>query len=238
MNTNLLERTVGQLVAEGPARSRVFERWGIDYCCGGKKNLGEVCAKKGLDAATVVRDIEESDAAPQPEGTDWTQASLTALCDHIQGVHHAYLREALPRLTALTTRVAERHTEKDPRLAELKAVFDGFRAEMEAHTEREDRILFPAIRSLQSNEVNPIARRISEPIQQMLAEHDDAGAALAKIRELTDGFSPQADACNTHRAMLDALAELELDTHQHVHKENNILFPRAVAEASSLTARR
>lgn len=235
MNTQFLDRPVGQLVAEKPARSRVFERWGIDYCCGGKKNLGEVCAKKGLDSTAVVQDLETSDAAPQPVGTDWTQATLTALCDHIEGVHHGYLCEALPRLSALTSRVAERHHQKDPRLVELKQVYDAFRAELEVHTEKEDRLLFPAIRSLETDgQSSPLAHRITEPIQHMLADHDDAGVALLKMRELTDGFSPRADACNTHRAMLDALAELEQDTHQHVHKENNILFPRAIEKSSAL----
>lgn len=234
MNTQLLEQPVGQLVAEKPARSRVFERWGIDYCCGGKKNLGEVCAKKGLDANAVVQDIESADAAPQPAGTDWTQATLTALCDHIEGVHHGYLREALPRLSALTARVAERHHQKDPRLVELKSVYDAFRADMEVHTEKEDRLLFPTIRSLETDAASPLAHRIDQPIHHMLADHDDAGAALHRMRELTDGFSPRADACNTHRAMLDALAELERDTHQHVHKENNILFPRAIEKSATL----
>ncbi len=235
MNTEILDRPVGQLVAEKPARSRVFERWGIDYCCGGKKSLQEVCAKKGLDATAVVNDLEIADSAPRRDGPDWSQATLTALSDHIQAVHHGYLREALPRLSALTARVAERHTAKDPRLAELADVFAGFREEVESHTNKEDQVLFPAIRSLESNvEPSPIAKRIAEPIQQMLAEHDDAGASLVRMRELTDGFSPRADACNTHRAMLDALAELELDMHQHIHLENNILFPKAIQKSSQL----
>ncbi len=234
MNTEILERPVGQLVVEKPARSRVFERWGIDYCCGGKKSLKDVCERKGLDSAAVVEDIEASDATVQASGPDWTKATLTSLCDHVQAVHHGYLREALPRLTALTERVAERHTAKDARLAELKEVFAKFRDDMEAHTEKEDNLLFPAIRSLESDDASALARRIHQPIEHMLADHDDAGAALEKMRELTDGFSPRADACNTHRAMLDALAELEQDTHQHVHKENNILFPGAIAKAAAL----
>lgn len=235
MNTLFLDRPVGQLVAEKPARSRVFERWGIDYCCGGKKNLGEVCAKKGLDTSAVVLDLETSDAAPQPAGTDWTQATLTALCDHIEGVHHGYLREALPRLSALTARVAERHHQKDPRLVELKQVYDAFRADIEVHTEKEDKLLFPTIRSLETDgQASPLAHRITEPIQHLLADHDDAGAAFEKMRALTDSFVPGADACNTHRAMLDALSELEVDMHQHVHKENNILFPRAIEKSSAL----
>ncbi len=235
MNTPLLDRPVGQLVAEKPARSRVFERWGIDYCCGGKKALSDVCTAKKLDAASVVRDLEASDASPQPIATDWTKESLTDLCDHIEKVHHGYLHEALPRLTALTTRVAERHGAKDGRLIKLRDVFQAFRSEMEEHTAKEDDVLFPAIRSLEGRgAINSLARGISEPIKAMLADHDTAGAALAKMRELTDGFVPSPDACNTHRAMLDALSELESDMHQHVHKENNILFPRAIEKAAIL----
>ncbi len=234
MNTQLLDRPVGQLVAEKPARSRVFERWGIDYCCGGKKALSDVCTAKKLDAASVVRDLEASDASPQPEVTDWTKESLSDLCDHIEKVHHGYLHEALPRLTALTTRVAERHGAKDGRLIELKDVFDAFRSDMEEHTTKEGEVLFPAIRSLEGRSASSLAHGIAEPIKVMLADHDNAGAALAKMRELTDGFIPSSDACNTHRAMLDALSGLESDMHQHVHKENNILFPRAIEKAAIL----
>ncbi|MCC7229227.1 MAG: iron-sulfur cluster repair di-iron protein [Fimbriimonadaceae bacterium] len=235
MSTSTFDRPVCQLVAEKPSRSRVFERWGIDYCCGGKKILSEVCASKNLDLSEVTQDLEASDSGPQPSGTDWTKESLTALSDHIQSVHHHYLTLALPRLTMLTERVAERHAKKDPRLVELSHVFADFRSEMEVHTGKEDQILFPAIRSLEEpGQENPVARGIAQPISVMLADHDAAGAALVKMKELTDGFEPSPDACNTHRAMLDALAELEAETHQHVHLENNILFPRAIEKASSL----
>jgi regulator of cell morphogenesis and NO signaling len=231
MNTPLLDRPVGQLVTEKPARSRVFERWGIDYCCSGKKALNEACAAKNLDPAAVIRDLEESDAGRQLIGTDWTKESLTSLCDHIENVHHGYLRLALPRLTMLTQKVAERHGQRDTRLAQLSEVFQAFRSEMETHTAKEDQVLFPAIRSLEG-EATPFARQIGQPIQVMLADHDNAGAALEKMSTLTDGFVPDSNACNTHRAMLDALAELVHETHEHVHLENNILFPRAIEKAS------
>lgn len=236
MNKQLLDRPVGQLVTEKPARSRVFEQWGIDYCCSGKKALAEACAAKQLDVKAVVRDIEASDAAPQPSGTDWNVESLAELCDHIEHAHHAYLREALPRLTMLTEKVAERHGANDPRLVELRDVFQAFRSEMEEHTAKEDKILFPAIRSLEGDGgADPLARRVADPIRVMLADHDNAGAALEEMKSLTDGFTPAPTACNTQRAMLDALSELELDTHQHVHKENNILFPRSIEAANSLS---
>lgn len=230
MNTQLLDRPVGQLVAEQPGRSSVFERWGIDYCCSGKKALSEACAVKKLDATSVLRDLEASDSKAEPPAVDWTREPLARLCDHIESIHHDGLREALPRLSMLTAKVAERHGPKDTRLVELRDLFAGFRSEMEAHMEKEEQILFPAIRALQSGIPMP---GIEQPIQLMLAEHDDAGEALAKMRSLTDDFEPAPEACNTHRAMLHALGELEADMHQHVHKENNILFPRAIALGSS-----
>ncbi len=189
MYMSILDRPVGQLVAEKPTRSRVFERWGIDYCCSGKKALHEACAAKNLDPAAVLQDLEESDAGRQPVGIDWTKETLTTLCDHIENVHHGYLRLALPRLTMLTEKVAERHGQRDPRLPQISDVFKAFRAEMEAHTAKEERVLFPAIRSLEGpGEATQFARQISQPIQVMLADHDKAGAALEKMSALTGGI--------------------------------------------------
>ena len=233
MTARLLDRPVGQLVAEQPARSRVFERWGIDYCCGGKKALSEACAAKSIDSAKVVHDLELSDSIDTQPETDWTKRPLAELCDHIVSVHHGYMREALPRLSMLTTKVAARHGARDVRLAELSLVFEAFRSEMESHMLKEETCLFPALRTLDAGSPD---QAIDETIQAMLAEHDSAGADLAKMRALTQDFTPNSETCNTQRAMLHGLAEMEADMHQHVHKENNILFPRAldiVARASS-----
>lgn len=227
-NQTLLDRLVGQLVAEQPARSRVFERWGIDYCCSGKKALSEACAVKSLDADAVLRDLEASDTGAEPPAFNWNEEPLPRLCDDIVQTHHAYLWENLPRLSGLTARVAERHGGRDPRLVELSELFESFRTEMEGHMDKEEQVLFPAIRSL---EAGASGAGLQGPIRAMLAEHDNAGADLEKMRLLTDGFAPSAEACNTHRAMLHGLAELEADMHQHVHKENNILFPRTLAGA-------
>ncbi|MCB8931803.1 MAG: iron-sulfur cluster repair di-iron protein [Fimbriimonadaceae bacterium] len=225
MNHPHLDRPVGQLVAEQPGRSRVFERWGIDYCCGGKKTLGAVCETKQLDPNDLVRDLETADADPAGSGTDWRIEPLSTLCDHIEEKHHGFLRQALPRLSMLAAKVAERHGERDPRLVKVRDIFEEFRAELESHMLKEERILFPAIRSLEAGQPS---HGVAGPIEVMHAEHDHAGADLAAMRGLTDEFRPAADACNTHRALLHALAELEADMHQHVHKENNILFPRAI----------
>lgn len=229
--------TVGKLVTEKPSRSRFFEKIGIDYCCGGKKTLAEACSAKGLDANTIlaVLDSADSDAPTSVPLVDAAGMSMTQLCDHIEATHHTYLRAELPRLAFLTTKVASRHGERDARLNEVAQVFAALHAEMESHMMKEEQILFPLIRALDSNDTAPShCGSINNPIRVMEHEHDSAGGAVARMRILTDGFTPPMEACNTYRALLDALAHLEQDLHQHVHKENNILFPRAAAREREL----
>ena len=231
MQSTILDRPVGQLVAEQPSRSRVFESWGIDYCCGGRKTLADACAAKQLEPAKVVQDLEAADSTATPPETDWTQESLAKLSKHIVDAHHAYLRHELPRLSMLTAKVADVHAGKDPRLADLQELFEGFRADMETHMEEEEQLVFPAIAAVASGVPGDA---LANPIDKMFAEHDDAGIHLEKMRTLTDGFVPKEDACNTHRALLHALGELELDMHQHVHLENNVLFKRALEMGRAL----
>jgi len=224
--------TVGAIVAKRPALSRVFEQAGIDYCCGGKIPLDQACQKKGIDPQTFLVTMEEAVVAAGTEPlVDAAAMTLTALADHIEGTHHAYLKMELPRLGAMTTKVAAVHGEHDARLAQVRDTFAGLAAEMASHMMKEERILFPMIRQLDASKSAPAFHcgSVANPIRQMELEHDQAGGALAKMRELTDGFTPPDWACNTYRAMLDALAQLEHDLHQHVHKENNVLFPRAIA---------
>lgn len=230
------ERTVGQLVVERPGRARVFERWGIDYCCGGKKPLSLACRDKGLDAEAVRRELDELDAsAPAPQ-RDWSAASLTELADHIEATHHASLKQELPRLEALSRKVAAVHGQDHPELLEIRKVMLRLKAEMESHILREELVLFPLCRKLET----PAAREvllhgsIQGPIGVMMREHDGAGDALAKLRRLTSEYTPPAQACNSYRALFDSLADLEADMHQHVHKENNILFPRAAQLEATL----
>lgn len=232
--------TVGHLVAERPSRSRVFERWGLDYCCGGKKPLDQACAEKSIDLHAVLRDLLENDTRTPPGAeTDWLSAPLADLADHIIETHHAYLRQALPRLSELTHRVRDAHSEKHPELVELAATFMDLRYEMENHMMKEEIILFPLIKTLEAADSLPPLHcgSVNNPIRVMEMEHDDAATALTKMRALTGDYTPPADACNTYLAMLDALEELEADLHQHIHKENNILFPRAAALEAALEAK-
>jgi regulator of cell morphogenesis and NO signaling len=228
------EATVGRLVAEKPGRSRVFEALGVDYCCGGDRPLGEVCAEKGLDAATVLRMLAAYEAEGGAEdGADWTGATAGELADHIEEAHHDYLRGALPRLDAMVDKVARVHWEGHPELRELREVFRSLRAELEAHMAEEERVLFPACRGLDAADAPDLEGLLEGPLGELVREHEEAGRALARMRELTGGYEPPADACNTYRAMLDGLAELERDTHLHIHEENNVLFPKVRAAETS-----
>lgn len=234
------ETTVGSLVAAKPSRSRIFEQLGIDYCCGGKIALAEVCQKKGLDPNTVVKMLAAMDSlqASQADAVNPATLPLSELADHIERTHHAYLREELPRLDTITEKVARVHGEHDPRLIKVRAAFVALSEEMHSHMAKEERILFPMIRQLdQSRDLSALhCGTLANPIRQMESEHDSAGGALALMREKTDGFTPPDWACNTYRAMLDGLAVLERDLHQHVHKENNVLFPRALELEQTLGA--
>jgi regulator of cell morphogenesis and NO signaling len=230
MTTHTLSEAsqVGDWVADRPSRSRVFEDLGIDYCCGGRRTLGEACASLGLRVELVLGSLRE--AAPALQDRDWTRAGLAELCDHIQGTHHAYLKTELPRVRALVGKVLAAHGERHGELAQLKGAYEMFLAELEAHMAKEEGILFPMIRDIEGAASRPEFHcgTVANPIRVMIHEHDRAGEALSGFRRLTGGYVVPADGCATWRALYDALKGIESDLHMHVHKENNILFPRAV----------
>ena len=227
------ESTVGDIVAAQPLLARVFEGVGIDYCCGGKQTLQQACARRGLDAPTFALTLAaaaEVSGAAAP-AVDPARMSLTALADHIEATHHAYVKSELPALVEKADRVVEKHTWRDTRLPEVGATVQALRDEMFSHMMKEEQILFPIVRALEHGAAHAASHcgSIANPIRVMEAEHESAGGAIARLRELTDGFAPKPDDCNTHRALLAGLAQFEADLHQHVHKENNVLFPRAIA---------
>lgn len=218
------QQTVGALVTNQPQRARFFERIGIDYCCGGHRTLSDACTEAGKDIAIVTAALEEFDRIA-PANTDVNPANMTAneLIDHIVSKHHEYLRQELPRLSYLTSKVANRHGDMHPELPELHKLYEAFRIVLENHLESEEKVLFPAIREFVKNGVEDVEP--GHTLGIVVKEHDSAGADLRAMRKLTNGFLPPSDACNSYRAMLEGLASLEHDVHEHVHKENNILFP-------------
>jgi regulator of cell morphogenesis and NO signaling len=226
-----LDSSVGQWVAQYPGTSRVFEDLQIDYCCGGGRPLAEACRVQQLDPQQVMERLEEAirggDATPAEE---WNSAPLAEICDHIEQTHHAYLKSELPRLQGLIDKVLNAHGAQHPELAEVQRAFAELQAELAPHMFKEERILFPAIRALEQTTTAPQFPfgTVANPIRMMEHEHDNAGDALSRIRTATHQYEVPDDACNTYRALLDGLHTLEMDMHQHVHKENNILFPRAI----------
>jgi regulator of cell morphogenesis and NO signaling len=218
--------TIGELVVERPGRSRVFSRYGIDYCCGGKLTLAQVCARRGLDPEAL---WEELQAETTPPTTDWRLASLASLVDHIIATYHEPLRPEMARLGALAEKVARVHGPEHPELVTVAAVFRAFRLDMELHMEKEEAVLFPLIKAIEAGTAGPRGTMVPAPIRAMEAEHDVAGEQLERMRELTGGYALPEGACNSYRALFAGLEELEAETHAHVHLENNLLFPRAIA---------
>jgi regulator of cell morphogenesis and NO signaling len=227
MTTITADTHVADLVLEQPGRARVFERYGIDYCCGGRTPLTDACAELGLEADDVIAALEAS--PPAPTEVDWTTRALGELTAHIVETHHGYLREELPLLRALVDKVARAHGDRHPELADVHATFTAVADELEQHLATEERDVFPACVALETGGSDDVA----EPIGRMVHEHEAVAVGLARLRELTNAYEPPSDACNSYRSMLDRLRTLETDTHQHVHKENNILFPRAEALAET-----
>ena len=245
MSTQTLsQKTVGAFVRERVGTARVFERFGIDYCCGGDTQLHEACRISNVDLDEVRAALIEECSQPQadPE-TDWSALSLTELADDVVARHHTWLRSELPRLAALIDRVLDAHGAKHPELKTLRDVFATLQNELYSHMIKEERVLFPMIRQMEEargeglKSIQHHCGSVNQPIQVMEHEHDDAGAALRRLRELTDGFQPPHDACESYRALLGGLHDLELDLHLHIHKENNILFPGAAALEAELIQR-
>lgn len=228
--TPLPERTVGEIVAGNPSLSRVFQHHGIDFCCQGGRTLSEACARKGVDLDVVVSGLEEAGRKPA-EGENPAMLPPVELIHHIVDKHHGFLRRELPRLHAMAARVADVHGGHTPSLVEIFGVFQEMSAELASHMMKEEQILFPAIEALVAGGAPMML--LDGPVACMLQEHDDAGAALARMRELSHGFNPPAEACNTYRALFAGLAELEEDLHRHIHLENAVLFPQALELAKA-----
>jgi regulator of cell morphogenesis and NO signaling len=220
--------TLAELVSAQPAAARVLERHRLDYCCGGQQQLRSACQVAGVDPSTVLAEIDALASEPEP---DWAAMGPAELVDHIEATHHRYLHDELGRLDALSTKVLGVHGDRHPELGEVDTTYGALKADLEPHLLKEERILFPMIRELAASEKAPSFHcgSLANPIRVMLAEHDRAGELLARLRSLSGGYEPPADACASYRALYTGLAELEADTHLHIHKENNLLFPAVVA---------
>lgn len=237
------EQTVAQIVLHHPRLRVCLEQLGIDYCCGGKKPLADAVQDAGLDLGTVLADLEQQRLQPSEASTetDWTQAPLSVLADHILDTHHVFTRTQLTRIDTLLAKVQRAHRAQHGLMLDtLRDAFDALRAELESHLEKEELILFPAIQAidgfLAGRNARPVVHcgSIANPINQMEHEHDGAGALLATMRRITADYTLPEDACQTFSALYEALEALEADLHEHIHLENNILFPASLAQGQKL----
>lgn len=224
---------VGQMVAQYPLCACVLEQYGIDYCCGGKITLEQACRKKGLNIMEVLTELAKAAQKDQPTvEPDWTRTSLKELIGHIVDTYHEPLRSELRRVLPLAEKVARVHGENHPEMIEVLNIFARFKDQLEVHMQKEEIILFPSIASMESNKSEQpfgCGGGIEHPIAVMMQEHEDAGEAMSAMSRLTNSYAPPPDACNTFKVLLHSLARIESEMHQHVHKENNILFPRTLA---------
>ncbi|MDW8356229.1 MAG: iron-sulfur cluster repair di-iron protein [Bryobacterales bacterium] len=240
--SNTTSLTLGEMAARNPAAIRVFEKYGLDYCCGGGRPFEEACRERGLLAEQIAAEIARVATTAPGEERDWMLAPLGELIAHIVDRHHTYLREALPRLTQMAAKVVEAHRARHAdTLVPLQEWFAALREELESHMWKEETVLFPLIRSMEEAAGRgsglPAAHcgSVNNPIRVMEHEHAAAAHALEEMRRITGGYAPPEDACITYRAYFDELEQLERDLHQHIHLENNILFPRAAELEARLT---
>lgn len=232
MNTTT-EKTIGEMVAEDYRTAQVFRKFGLDFCCGGGKSVEEACHDKGVEFKAVRSALQELGTTEQT-GDNYNEWSLDFLVDYIVNNHHKYARNKLPEIGQYANKVAKVHGERHPELVEIYYEFTKMHGEITNHLDKEEELLFPYIKEMVRAEQNgkspqkPDYGSAVNPISMMEQEHDDAGEAMAKIRELSSDFTPPEDACTTYRILFENLEAFEKDLHKHVHLENNILFPKAI----------
>jgi len=229
-------RTVRELATEIPNATRVFEKLGIDYCCGGSQSLEIACQRAKIPVGDVLRSLEGSTPSGALDAVlpDFQSMSLTDLVAHILVTHHAYVKQEIPRLQQLLAKVVAVHCANHPELAAVQRTFSGLAGELHSHMMKEEMMLFPYIERLEEaqSQGRPAPQAlfgtISNPVHMMELEHEAAGTALQELRMLTEAYTPPESACFSYKTLYSALKDFEADLHQHVHLENNILFARAV----------
>jgi len=230
---SLGEQTVRDLASRNPAAARIFEKFGIDYCCGGERSLAQACSAAKVSIREVA-DALEAPPSPQREDRDWQNGSLAELAEYIVERHHRFARQEIQRLIPLFARVVGAHGQNHAELEQIQSSFQALAEELTLHLIKEERMLFPYIEQLESavccggRLALPMFGTVQNPVRMMAMEHDSAGELLRGMRDLANGYALPPDACVSFKALYQALQEFEADLHQHIHLENNTLFPRAV----------
>lgn len=228
------EETLGQIATKDLRKAQIFKKYGLDFCCGGKKTVKEACAEKGLDVTKIEQELQQADkittSRPVPYN-DWTAGFLA---DYIVNTHHSYVRKNLPDIAAYAQKVTQVHGNRHPELLRINQLVAEINAELTAHLVKEEKILFPYIKALTEADGNtqPLQAAhfgtVQHPINMMEMEHEHAGKNLEEIRKLSNNYALPEDACATYSLLYRSLDEFEEDLHLHIHLENNILFPKAL----------
>jgi regulator of cell morphogenesis and NO signaling len=231
-------KTVREFALAIPSATRVFEKLGIDYCCKGGKKLGEACLQAKVPLQQVLRVLQQAESsrlARNESAKDWSVEPLADLIDHIVNKHHTFVQSEIPRLAELAEKVASKHGATHPETVKVNELFEALADELTMHLMKEEQILFPYIVRMEeavlekSPVVPPPFGTVQNPIRMMVSEHDDAGNVLRELRAATSDYRPPEDACTSYSTLYNGLLEFEADLHQHIHLENNVLFPRALA---------
>lgn len=225
---------VGEIVRKNPKAAVVFNALGVDFCCGGQVDFKQLCDKRGLDPEQVWKEIQMKTLTNNNPELDFDSFELDFLADYIVNVHHQYLYKNLPEIRFFVDKVCNKHGERFGYLPELYQLYNALETDLVGHLPKEENILFPFVKQMlqdiksQTAASSPFFGTVNNPIHVMHNEHDEAGAILHRLREITNNYTAPEEACNSHLVMLDKLKELDRDLIQHIHLENNILFPKVI----------
>ena len=228
------DETLGQIAAKDLRKAQVFKKYGLDFCCGGKKTVKEACAEKGLDVTKVEQELQQADRMPASRPLPYNDWSLDFLADYIVNTHHSYVKKNLPDIRAYADKVMRVHGSRHPELLRVNQLVQEVYNELMAHLVKEEQVLFPYVKELVAAEGRAATKHaahfgtVQNPINMMEMEHEVVGKNLAEIREITNNFTLPEDACASYSLLYRMLNEFEEDLHLHVHLENNILFPQAI----------
>ena len=230
--SELMTKSLAQIVNTNHLAATVFEKYHLDFCCKGKRTLQQACTEGELKIEEVLSDLERT-AKGNSISIQYENMSLRQLADYIVMTHHSYVKKEIPAILGYLEKVASKHGDRHPEMVKVFQLFATVKEEMGQHMQKEEQILFPRIKEVEQqlgegSEIIISNTFLLSPISMMEEEHDHAGSLLSEIRQLTNDYNPPADACTTYKLSFAALQAFELDLHQHVHLENNILFPKAL----------
>jgi regulator of cell morphogenesis and NO signaling len=228
-NTSYNEITIGEIVAADFRAAEIFKNAGIDFCCGGNKSLDFACIEKAVDPSMLKDQLKELENIPVSQSQNFNDWELGFLSDYIVNTHHKYVLKTLPELVLYTKKIASVHGEHHQELIEVADLFGKINTELLQHLQNEEDVLFPAIKEVLINNSPEAKVTIISEISRMSGEHEFAGGAMDQINEITSNYSVPEDGCNTYKVAFKILQQFENDLHIHVHLENNILYPKALA---------